>query len=523
MRDFPALMRNELSGAGADRCARIAADLAPVMIWMSGPDKRFEWCNAACEAFTGRSADELQADEWLALMHPEDVERYTGILATASQARQPFTLDYRLRRRDGQYRWMLDNGVPRLDAQGAFAGYVGSVVDIDERKQAEEHLAERAQAFRLAESRQAAFLAMLSHELRNPLAPIANAASVLRTIESSNPILVRLREIIERQVGRLGRLVEDLIDATRSAQGQISLICKPFAVESVVQSAVAASAAQLNRFGHTLDIALPEKRFFVKGDLVRLTQALANIISNAAKFTREPSVISLNVREAGEKVEISVRDPGQGIAPDFLPHVFELFAQQDQSPGGKPDGLGVGLTLARRIVELHDGRIEAFSEGACKGARFVVSLPLIDADFDIDAEAHRQHALGVPPLSETYRVLIIEDDDDSREGLRLQMEMWGNEVRIAANAEEGLRIADAFKPHIVLCEIGLPEVNGFDLLKPLRETLSGQHTLFAAVTGHARQEDEAHALAVGYDSFLVKPLQSASLGRLLRSYASTVH
>ena len=502
------------SRAAEDACARIAADTAPVMLWLTTSDRRFEWFNVAWELYTGHSVDDLRRDGWLGLVHPEDAERCAGIYATSIEARHPYVLDYRLRRHDGSHRWVLESAVPRFDGLGEFVGYTGSVVEIHERKQLEERLAERTQALRLAERRQGAFLAMLSHELRNPLAPIANAASVLRTLETGSPVLVRLREIIERQVGRLTRLVEDLIDVTRSAQGQISLVAERLAVDTWVQSAAAASREALERGGHTLDVQLPERPLFVRGDPARLAQALANLIHNAAKFTREPSRIGLEAHEVDGRVEIVVRDPGQGIAPQFLPHVFELFAQQDQSAGRKPAGLGVGLTLARRIVQLHNGDIAAFSEGAGRGARFVLSLPLAG-----DAEGDAAPDLDGPPLSESFRVLIIEDDDDTREALRLQMEMWNNEVRMAATAEEGLRAAAAFRPHIVLCDIGLPGMDGFQLLGPLRTQLAGQRTLFAAITGHARIQDEARALEVGYDSFLVKPMQPGALARLLRACA----
>ncbi len=219
--------------------------MRPGLLWMAGPDQRHEWFNPAWESYTGRTQDELRGERWLELLHAEDVERCRGIMAASFEARQAYMLDYRLRRHDGQYRWILDSGMPRFEADGAWAGYVGSGLDIDERKQAEEQLAERVRVLRVAERRQGAFLSMLSHELRNPLAPIANAASVLRSLEKTNPVLVRLREILERQVDRLERLVENLVDATRSAQGQISLVSEPIAIDSVVRGAVGSSAATL--------------------------------------------------------------------------------------------------------------------------------------------------------------------------------------------------------------------------------------------------------------------------------------
>jgi len=492
--------------------ARLIA-AAPVLIWSAGLDRRNDWFSPSWSAYTGRNPDELLGDGWTRAIHPEDLDRCLGIRATSFEARAPFSMDLRVRRHDGQYRWMLDNGVPRIGADGAAIGYVGSCVDIHERKELEESLAERTQQLRLAERRQGQFLAMLSHELRNPLAPIANAASVLRTLESSNPILVRLREILERQVARMGHLIEELIDVTRAAQGQISLVREQVSVESVVQAAVAAGHDKLTTAGHRLDIDLPDARLFVRADRGRLAQALSHLIINAAKFTFEPSTISISVRRAARTVQIAVKDQGAGIDPKFLPHAFELFAQQDQTLARTLGGLGVGLTLARRIAQLHGGDVEGFSEGPGRGSEFVFWLPLIEPEAAAD-----EIATGVPRLSETYRVLIVEDNADTLESLRLQMELWGTEVRTARNAEEALAVAAEFRPQIVLCDIGLPDMDGLRLVERLRRTLDGMPVVFAAVTGYASAEDQQRALAAGFDSFFVKPLNPGSLANLLRSY-----
>jgi len=500
-----------VAATDSDSARLIAA--APVLIWSAGLDRRNDWFSPSWSAYTGRNPDELLGDGWTRAIHPEDLDRCLGIRATSFEARAPFSMDLRVRRHDGQYRWMLDNGVPRIGADGAAIGYVGSCVDIHERKELEESLAERTQQLRLAERRQGQFLAMLSHELRNPLAPIANAASVLRTLESSNPILVRLREILERQVARMGHLIEELIDVTRAAQGQISLVREQVSVESVVQAAVAAGHDKLTTAGHRLDIDLPDARLFVRADRGRLAQALSHLIINAAKFTFEPSTISISVRRAARTVQIAVKDQGAGIDPKFLPHAFELFAQQDQTLARTLGGLGVGLTLARRIAQLHGGDVEGFSEGPGRGSEFVFWLPLIEPEAAAD-----EIATGVPRLSETYRVLIVEDNADTLESLRLQMELWGTEVRTARNAEEALAVAAEFRPQIVLCDIGLPDMDGLRLVERLRRTLDGMPVVFAAVTGYASAEDQQRALAAGFDSFFVKPLNPGSLANLLRSY-----
>ena len=503
---------DESTRSAESESARLIA-AAPVLIWSAGLDRRNDWFSPSWFAYTGRDADELLGDGWTRMVHPEDLDRCLGIRAASFEARAPFSMDLRLRRHDGQYRWMLDNGVPRFGADGSAVGYVGSCVDIHERKELEESLAERTQQLRLAERRQGQFLAMLSHELRNPLAPIANAASVLRTLESANPILVRLREILERQVARMGHLIEELIDVTRAAQGQISLVREQVSIESVVQAAVASSHDKLTGAGHRLDVDVPQERLFVRGDRGRLAQALSHLIINAAKFSFEPSTISISVRRAARTVHIAVKDQGAGIDPAFLPHAFELFAQQDQTLARTLGGLGVGLTLARRIAQLHGGDVEGFSEGPGRGSEFVFWLPLGEPEAAVEEPDN-----GAPRLSESYRVLIVEDNADTLESLRLQMELWGTEVTTARNAAEALDVAARFRPQIVLCDIGLPGMDGLRLVQPLRDTLKGMPVVFAAVTGYASTEDQQRALDAGFDSFFVKPLNPGSLANLLRSY-----
>jgi PAS domain S-box-containing protein len=502
------------SHADPDLPFGVIAEAAPVLIWSASLERVNNGFSVSWSAFTGRPLDELAGDGWTRSVHPEDLDRCLGIRAASFEARTPFSMDFRLRRHDGQYRWMLDSAVPRVGADGAVAGFVGSCVDIHERKALEESLAERTQQLRLAERRQGQFLAMLSHELRGPLAPIANAASVLRTLEHSNPILARLREILERQVNRLGHLIEELIDVTRAAQGQISIVREQVSVEGVLQTALASCQDKLSAGGHRLDVDAGDERLFVLGDGSRLAQALANLIGNAAKFSPAPGTISIAVRRAAKTVQIAVKDHGQGIAPEFLPHAFELFAQQDQTPARTLGGLGVGLTLARRIAQLHGGDVEGFSEGAGRGSEFVLWLPLVEP------QPARPAVPGIPRLSESYRVLIVEDHADSRESLRLQMELWGTEVSTAQTAEEALRIAVEVRPQIVLCDIGLPGMDGFRLVRQLREKLASTPVVFAAVTGYAGAEDQQRALAAGFDSFFVKPLKAESLARLLRSFAS---
>jgi PAS domain S-box-containing protein len=518
------LQPSPVRGRDGERDFRSMADAAPVMIWLAGPDRWCEWVNKPWLQFTGTTLDEERGNGWTQVVHPEDLERCMGIYSTSFHARQPFVMDYRLRRHDGIYRWVLDNGVPHTSGDGRFLGYVGSCVDIHERKELEERLAERTQAMRLSDRRQGEFLALLSHELRNPLAPIANAASVLRTMEAENPTIGRLREIVERQVTRLRRLIDDLVDVTRVAQGQITLIKEPVAVDTVVRSALDGLRAKLSAAGHTLKTEFPKEPAWVDGDALRLAQAVSAIVYNASIFSRDPGEILVSVQARGGpengQVLVRVKDRGQGIAADFLPHVFELFARHDAGTAARRPGLGVGLTLARRIAMLHGGDISASSEGPGLGAEFVISLPQVASP--AATTGSRQKPLVMVP-EETYRVLVIDPDPETRDVLRLQMELWGHEVQTAPTPEAGLRIARSQRPQIVLCDISPPDFEAAELLEPLRSSLMGMPVFFAALNARGRHDDaESRALEAGFDAYLVKPLRPENLGRLIHAFATRI-
>jgi PAS domain S-box-containing protein len=497
--------------------AHITVDSEPVMTWLSGCDSAGEWFNKAWCAYTGRSLEALRGRGWVQDVHPEDVERCLGIQFASFVDRQPYSMDYRLRRHDGEYRWMLANGVPRHADNGSFQGYTGICVDIHERKLLEERLAGHMQTLRLADRRQNEFLAMLSHELRGPLAPIANVASVLRALEDDNPKLTRLREIVERQVGRMRRLVDDLVDVTRVMQGQVTLVKQTVPVADLLRSAIETSQAKLDAGGHTLRITQPAAPVMVLGDAVRLSQALSNIISNAAKFSVEPGEISVAVTTAGDTVGISVRDNGPGIDADFLPYVFDLFAQQDQPRVRALGGLGLGLPLARRMAQLHGGDVRAASAGPDRGAEFVMSLPTLAAAVDGGTSAS-----GKPPApsASSYRVLLIEGNPDTRYLLKLQIELWGNQVQAVNDPAEALDQAESFQPEIVLCDLSVLGLGSTQWIREMGNRLGKARPLFAALAGHGRYEDEPAAKAAGFDAFVAKPLRPESLTQLFKARAN---
>ena len=354
--------------------AKLTADGAPVLLWTTDDTGRCDGFNTPWHAFSGRTPEQSRGDGWLQAVHPEDLERWHGVWQASAAAQSPFSLDLRLRRHDGEYRWMLVSATPREPARAG--GYVVSATDIHERVELEERLAERTRMLRLADRRTDRFLRLLAHELRNPLAPIANAVGMLRLMERTTPSLLSVRQIVERQLDQLTRLVNDMVDVASVTHATVALDRRPFAIADVVRSAVDSARARLDTHGHTLRIELPESPVCAVGDAQRLAQALSNLLSNAARYTLEPGVLTLRVQSDAKAIRISVKDPGQGLAAEFLPHLFEPFAQQDPHRSRSQGGLGVGLTIAKRIARLHGGELEAFSEGAGRGAEFVLSLPL---------------------------------------------------------------------------------------------------------------------------------------------------
>ena len=330
---------------------RVVADSAPVMIWIARPDKQFEWFNRPWLDYTGRPLAQEQGAGWLDGVHIEDLERCAGIYHASFDARQPFTMDLRLRRHDGAYRWLMATGAPRLSADDALLGYTGACVDIHERKQLEEQLAERMRALRQADRRKDEFLAMLAHDLRNPLGPITNAVAMMKAMEAGTPTIAPLTGIIERQLEQLQRVIADMRDVTRLTQARIELHNERLALAELVRLAIEAARAAVEARGHRLQIDLPDGAPAVWGDAARLSQALSQLLVNAAKFTPVPGVIELDAEVGATQLRIRVTDHGQGIEPDFLPHMFEPFAQEKHPTPRTSCGLGVGLTIARRLAQ----------------------------------------------------------------------------------------------------------------------------------------------------------------------------
>jgi CheY-like chemotaxis protein len=354
------------------------------------------------------------------------------------------------------------------------------------------------------------FLAMLAHELRNPLAAVRNAVQVLRLGGCSEPAQVRSLDVIDRQARHMARMLDDLLDVSRIIHGKIELRKEPVDLAQVLADAMEAGRPLLQKCGHRLTRQVPAGAMMVEGDATRLEQVFVNLLNNAARYTPPGGNVWLEVEPAGGRVRVRVRDDGEGIAPDMLGRVFELFTQADRSLARSKGGLGIGLTLVKKLVELHGGTVAAASEGPGRGSEFLVTLPLREP-------AGSAAAAGGDAAEPTgaVRVLLIEDNDDARTMLQELLRLWGYQVEAAGDGLGGLAQARARRPDVVLIDIGLPGLDGYEVARALRRS-EGEHCpLLIAVTGYSQPSDRRRALAAGFDAHLVKPVELEQLTALI--------
>ncbi|RYF16811.1 MAG: response regulator [Comamonadaceae bacterium] len=356
-----------------------------------------------------------------------------------------------------------------------------------------------------ADRRKNEFLAMLAHELRNPLAPIRNAVHILASAEELPPKLGWARDVIGRQADHMARLIDDLLDVSRIVQGKVAVKPETLQLSTLIERSVEASSPRLGAREQVLDVVLPKEPIELEGDAVRLSQVLSNLINNACKFSPPNSRIRLESEFQEGELQIAVKDEGAGIAPEFLPHMFDLFAQADQSLDRSQGGLGIGLTLVKHLVELHGGRVSASSEGLGKGAEITVTLPARVATHAALVEEPARPRAPAAAGAAASRILVVDDLAPSAETLMTLLEMEGFEVRVAHEGQEALRIAREFQPHVVLLDIGLPGMNGFEVAHGLRSQAESKDALLIALTGYGEAESRTRSAQAGFDFHMVKP------------------
>ena len=371
-------------------------------------------------------------------------------------------------------------------------------------------LRRREQREREADRRKDEFLATLAHELRNPLAPISNATSILKLAHDDREVFERATGTIERQLAHLVRLVDDLLDMSRISRGKLELRREHIELASVIHQAVETCRPMAEAASQEVTVTLPAQSIYLNADPVRLSQVVSNLLNNASKFAGQRGRINLTVSRRDRDVEITVKDDGIGIPPAMLNTIFEMFLQVDQSLERSQSGLGIGLTLARRLVELHNGHIEALSEGLGKGSEFVVRLPVT-----IDQTAPIKAVDAVNGSSPKGRILIVDDNLDSAQSLAEVLKMTGNDTFVAHDGEEAVEAAERQRPDVILLDIGLPRLNGFDACRRIRANPWAENILIIALTGWGQEEDRRKSAEAGFDGHLVKPVDMAELMKLL--------
>ncbi len=445
----------------------------------------------------------LTYEVFLATSHPEDRELVDKAWQAALRG-APYDIEHRIVVA-GEVKWVRERAELELDVDGNLRGGFGTVQDITVRKRADE-------ALRAADQRKDEFLAMLSHELRNPLAPIRNSMYVLDRAPPGSEQAQRAKAVIDRQVRHLVRLVDDLLDMTRVARGKVQLQSAPLEIVALARGAVEDHQSVFDESGVDVVVETTEEQLWVNGDKTRLSQVLGNLLQNAAKFTARGgrTVVRIEVGGQPRQVKLRVIDTGIGIPPHLLVRLFEPFSQAEMSLARSKGGLGLGLALVKGLVNLHGGSVEARSEGVGQGAEFVIGLPLrAPPEHQVPASYTPTQAAG------RKRVLVIEDNADAAESFREALELSGHVVATAATGVEGLDKARAFDPDILLCDVGLPDMDGYDIARRMRSDPDLSSVYLVAVTGYAQPEDRSRATSAGFDLHLAKPVDLDELEQAL--------
>ncbi len=660
------------------------ADTAPVMIWTARPDQQRDYFNKSWLRFTGKPLEQEIGWGWVEGIHSEDRERVLKIYSDSFQQRKPFRMEYRLQRHDAQYHWMISQGVPRFTVDGKFIGYIGSVIDIQDRKEFEEkisflaeassvlfasldyeatlqnladlmiplfadwctvtlfesgkmtttavahkdpdkitwakeiekryppdpysphglanimrtgrselytnisdHLLRQAsrdeehyrlikelgltsvmlvplktqgkvlgaitfirsesqqqytpqdlvfaeelarnaaiavenaqlyQKMRESDSAKTQFLSMLAHELRNPMAPILSSLDLLQFQSQENTELHDTVRVMLRQVKQMSRLLDDLLDVSRIIHGKIHLTKKEVDLNTVIAYAIETTRPIKEEYQHTLSVSLPSRPIQINADPDRLEQIIINLLNNAYKYTEPKGTVWLTVTEQNKEAVIRVKDTGIGIAHHMLPRIFDLFSQVDHTLSRSRGGMGIGLTLVKNLTEMHGGTIAVESAGLGKGTEFIVRLPIIPLTPQPQGNFGFYSASDhTPPAVHrtTHRILVIDDNHDAADALGRLLQRLGHEVKIAYDGPSGIEVARAYLPGVILLDIGLPEMNGYEVARRLRQESALGHTMLVAVSGYGQEEDKLRSQEAGFDYHFTKPIGIDVLNEIL--------
>ncbi|HEX4144796.1 MAG TPA: response regulator [Pirellulales bacterium] len=490
---------------------RLANEASGTGLWeWNIPTDRVTW-SPECYAIYGRVRGEFDGtlERFFELVHPDDRSRVRENFFDALNKRNVYGCDFRIIRPDGTVRWVTNKGRVFFDGNNAPLRMIGTIIDISFRKETELQLLD-------ADRRKNEFLATLSHELRNPLAPIRNAVQILLLSGIEDANLRWATDVIDRQLRQMTRLVDDLLEVSRITTGKLEVRKDTVDLGAVIRDAVETSLPLIEQDGHRLTASLPPDSVLVNADRIRLAQVFSNLLNNAAKYTERGGDIGISLEVVEDCAVVSVKDSGIGIAAEMLPHIFEMFMQVDRKVNRAKGGLGIGLTLVKRLVEMQGGKIEARSMGTGHGSEFVVRMPTVAAR---EPEAQELPAHPAANNATTLRILVVDDNEDGANSLGQMLEMMGNEVQVAHDGLAAIEAAAVFRPQMILLDIGMPKLDGYDTCRRIRKEPWGKDMVLIALTGWGQDEDRRRTHEVGFDYHLVKPVEPDMLVNILAEVA----
>jgi PAS domain S-box-containing protein len=502
--DVTAREQAALAVRDSERLYRAIGESIEFGVWVCAPDGRNTYASPSFLRLVGMTQEQCSSFGWGEVLHPDDAEQTIAAWKECVRTGANWYREHRFRGVDGLWHPILARGVPVKDDRGEVICWAGINLDISHLKSAEE-------ALRAADRRKTEFLAILSHELRNPLAPIRSAIYVLKGAGPGTEQAERARAVIERQTDHLCRLVDDLLDVTRIANGKIELRRQRLDLREVAARAAEDARALVESRGVALEVQLPASPIWVEADATRVAQVVGNLVQNASKFSRRGDRIQVSLSAVEGEAELSVRDTGTGIDPLLLPTLFTPFVQGARTIDRSEGGLGLGLALVKGLVELHGGRVSARSAGIGHGSEFIVRLPSLPL---ASAATASEGPAVAPPLSSPRTILIVDDNRDGADTLAEVVEMLGHVAVVAYDGESALERIEAKPPDLVLCDVGLPGMSGYEVAKAIRAR-GGRMPLYA-LTGYALPDDVKVARLAGFDGHLPKPVEIAMVARLLR-------
>jgi PAS domain S-box-containing protein len=471
---------------------RTMGETLPYGVWRCNADGGAEYVSQSFLDLLEMTEAEMLEFGWTRRLPPEDVEPMLAKWRRCIETGELWDSEHRVLGPDGKYHHVLTRGLPVRGQDGKITSWVGINLDIDKRKQMEEELRE-------ADRRKTEFLGVLSHELRNPLAPIRNSIYLLEHAAPGTPQATRARDVIRRQAEHLTRLVDDLLDVTRISRGKVELHRTRINLRDVLIKTTDDLGSSFEQSGVALRVEHSAKPVWVDADPTRVAQVLGNLLQNAEKFTQTGGVVNVTISARDGAAEVSVRDTGVGIEPAQVERMFEPFAQADRTLARTQGGLGLGLALVKGLVELHGGSVRARSDGVGRGAEFVFTLPLAEA------AAAASEERGAAVHAQGRVVLVVEDNADAGETLAAILELEGHQVRVARDGRSGLELARELRPDVVVCDIGLPDLDGYEVARALRRDPAFRSTRLIALSGYAQPEDRRRAREAGFDLHIAKP------------------